>query len=209
MTIMECGMETSERCRRRGAQETGRDAPRLQAIPGATSFPRKREPTGGANGREIPAYAGMTMRRQGVTAKGRNGQRARAGPQDGAHSAPSLYSPGASSFPRKREPTGGRPLTRSGNLLEGASPTRKRSLSRHGAPRPQRPLPPRSRRPLPIIGRGGYEIPACAGMTARLRRRFRLGRDGGLRSVSAAGGRGRRRLSPPPRCRRTPCRRRG
>ncbi len=39
-------METSEL--QRYAQGTGRNAPRLQAIPGASSFPRKREPTGGA-----------------------------------------------------------------------------------------------------------------------------------------------------------------
>ena len=37
--------------------------PRLQGSPGATSFPRKREPTPSHGvGREIPAYAGMTAR---------------------------------------------------------------------------------------------------------------------------------------------------
>ena len=55
---------------------TRRNAPRLQVIPGAPSFPRKREPTARASptrkrepiplrperGYEIPAYAGMTAR---------------------------------------------------------------------------------------------------------------------------------------------------
>ena len=36
-------MEMNKRGRERGAQGTGRNAPRLQAIPGASSFPRRRE----------------------------------------------------------------------------------------------------------------------------------------------------------------------
>ena len=49
--------------RRRYAQETGRCAPRLPILPGSTSFPRKREPTGwrlaaeSGNLLEAPAYA--------------------------------------------------------------------------------------------------------------------------------------------------------
>ena len=77
VTIRKGGMEMNKRGRERGAQGTGRVAPRLQAIHGA------------------------------------------------------------SSFPRKREPTGGRPLRASGNLLEGASPTRKREPT-PTAPRPDR-----------------------------------------------------------------------
>ena len=84
-------MSASASERRRYAK-TGRCAPRLPILPGPSSFPRKREPTGGrraptpvpspaafaassplvgegglgacgaANGGEIPAYAGMTGR---------------------------------------------------------------------------------------------------------------------------------------------------
>ena len=57
---------------RRASAKTGRGAPRLPVAPGATSFPRKREPTGrrtrpyprlrqASVGSWIPAYAGMTM----------------------------------------------------------------------------------------------------------------------------------------------------
>ena len=47
----------------RRASATDGAAPRLQGSPGASSFPRKREPTPSHGiGREIPAYAGMTAR---------------------------------------------------------------------------------------------------------------------------------------------------
>jgi len=68
----------------------------------------------------IPAKAGTYWRRR-------------------ARIAPRLQAiPGASSFPRKREPTGGRPLMRKAGTYSTAL-----------RPHPQYPLPPRSRRSLP------------------------------------------------------------
>jgi len=140
VTMREDGMEVSEREQAR-RPETGRIAPRLQAIPGASSFPRKREPTGGrplrasgnlpyrANGREIPAYAGMT---------GRCAPRPQA-------------IPGATSFPRKREPVGGA-LPRKRNLPIGGALPRKRNLPHRAAPTRKRNLPnapPTRKRNLP------------------------------------------------------------
>ncbi len=52
-TIMERGMYSG---RERVARKTGRAAPRLLILPGATSFPRKREPTGGRPPAKAGAY---------------------------------------------------------------------------------------------------------------------------------------------------------
>ena len=71
MTIMECERDDKEG--RNGGQRAPAIRPRDGArcapspySPGASSFPRKREPTGGADGHVIPAYAGITMR-EGMT----------------------------------------------------------------------------------------------------------------------------------------------
>ena len=124
--------------RRRYAQGTGRNAPRLQVIPGASSFPRKREPT-------------------------------RIAPTDATRPVPKS-SPGPSSFPRKREPThraakAGTYWRPSAYAKAGAYPIAPRLLRA----RPQYPLLAAFAASSPLLGRGG-QWRLCASMgDSRLR----------------------------------------
>ena len=66
--------------------------------------------------------------------------------QDGALRAPSPYSPGAPSFPRKREPTGG--------AMRAQAATYPIAPRPHRAPTPV-PSPAAFAASSPLIGRGG------------------------------------------------------